>query len=420
MKRSLVVASLMALLAGAAPAALAQFAPPQPTPEQLSKAFAEDQLSDEKCGIPRNAADEYRPTPASPDQTRAARLSGRQAFKLDAVASGLSHPFALGFLPNGKMLVTIRAGGLRVIDKTGKVSDPLSGVPAVDNTIRVAGMTDLALDRNFKKNRTLYLAYTTKAEAGPGTIGRIISAKLDAEETGLTDIKVLKEGAMLPRRILQGKDGTLLILTADILPGYRFAQDIASPQGKVLRINTDGSIPKDNPFVGTANADPSIYAIGIRDAQGIAFHPKTGEPWIIENHPRGGDELNVIRPGKNYGFPLISYGRDNNGELLNGGKTAQEGLEQPVYFWTPSVAFSGMNIYSGKTLKGWSGSYFMGGLSGKQLVRLELKDGRVTGEEKLLRDQCKRIRDVRQGPDGNLYLLPDEDNGEVLRLSPSK
>jgi glucose/arabinose dehydrogenase len=248
----------------------------------------------------------------------------------------------------------------------------------------------------------------------------VASARLSKDGTALSDLKVLKEGAMLPRRIAQMRDGSLLILTADIMPGYRFAQALNSPQGKVLRIHPDGSIPKDNPFVGRADADPAVYAVGIRDAQGIAFAPGAGEPWIIENHPRGGDELNRIEAGKNYGFPLISYGRDNNGELLNGGKTQQDGLEQPVHFWTPSVAFSGMTFYTGRKLKDWRGSLFLGGLSGKQLVRLEMKDGRVAAEEKLLRDRCVRIRDVRQGPDGNLYVLTDEERSEILRISPAK
>jgi glucose/arabinose dehydrogenase len=172
--------------------------------------------------------------------------------------------------------------------------------------------------------------------------------------------------------------------------------------------------------VSTADADPSVYALGLRDTQGIAFHPETGEPWVIENEPRGGDELNLIKPGRNYCFPLISYGRDNDGKLLNDGKTSQDGLEQPVHFWTPSVAFSGMAFYSGDKLPEWKGDVFMGGLSGMQLVRLELnKNGRVIGEEKLLRDHCKRIRDVRQGPDGLLYVLTDDANGEILRLAPA-
>jgi glucose/arabinose dehydrogenase len=223
---------------------------------------------------------------------------------------------------------------------------------------------------------------------------------------------------MIPRRIAQAPDGKLFIITADIITPYLSAQSLKSPNGKVLRINTDGSVPLDNPFAASPDADPSIWAIGFRDAQGLAFAPGTGDLWTIENHPRGGDELNIIRAGDNHGFPLISYGRDNDGKLLNEGRTQQEGLEQPVHFWTPSVAFSGLAIYDGDRLPGWKGNVFAGGLSGMQLVRLEMKDGRVVGEEKLLRDRCKRIRDVRQGPDGDLYVLTDDANGEILRVGP--
>lgn len=418
--KKLLAAVLFALSAVLISAGNAQVSPPKPSPERIKKVFEDDQLSAEKCGVPRNAGDDYMPAPAYPDQTRAPRVSGRQPFKVDVVASGLEHPFALAFLPSGKLLVSIRAGGLRTIDKAGKVSAPIAGAPATDNTIRVAGMNDVSLDRDFSKNRTLYMTYTAKADSGSGTIGRIVSAKLSADETALTDLKILKEGPFLPRRVTQASDGTLYALTADIFPGYKFAQSVASPQGKVLRLNADGTIPKDNPYLGDKTADPSVYAIGFRDAQGMAFEPKTGALWLNENEPRGGDELNLVKPGKNYGFPVISYGRDNDGTLLNNGKTVQDGMEQPIYYWTPSVAFSGMAFYTGKPLKGWQGSVFMGGLSGMQLVRLELKNGRVVGEEKLLRERCKRIRDVRQGPDGLLYLITDEANGEVLRISPAK
>ena len=265
-----------------------------------------------------------------------------------------------------------------------------------------------------------YLAYVTQVEGGAPNTGYLASAKLAADEKSVTDLKILKEGAgFVPRRVVQGKDGTLFVITADVITPYNAAQSLKSPNGKVLRINTDGSIPKDNPFVSNADADPSVYALGVRDPQGMAFSPVNGELYIIENEPRGGDELNVIKAGKNYGFPLISYGRDNDGKLLNGGKTAQDGLEQPIHFWTPSVAFSGMTIYSGDKLPGWKNSIFMGGLSGQQVVRIELdKNGRVTGEEKMLRDRCKRFRDIRQGPDGLIYLLTDDANGEILRLAP--
>jgi glucose/arabinose dehydrogenase len=415
---------LAALLAGAALAspfvapALAQQAP-APTPEQLAATYAEDQLSLEKCGVPRNAADDYRPAPLTPDQTRAPRVSSAQAYTVETIASGLPNPWGLAFLPSGDMLVTIRAGGLRVVSPEGKVSEPLAGSPVIKTPIRLFGMHDVILDRDFATNRTLYMVYVSESAAGRANTGFIASAKLSADQTALTDMKILKEGAMIPRRIVQARDGTLLVVTADIVTPYVSAQSLNSPQGKVLRLNTDGTIPADNPYLSSAEADPALYAVGFRDTQGMAIHPETGELWLIENHPRGGDELNLVRPGRNYGFPLISYGRDNDGKLLNNGLTQQDGLEQPIHFWTPSVAFSGMAIYSGDRLPDWTGDIFLGGLSGQQIVRLEMKDGRVVGEEKMLRDRCKRFRDVRQGPDGLIYILTDAADGEILRLAPS-
>ena len=254
---------------------------------------------------------------------------------------------------------------------------------------------------------------------GGASTGYLVRAKLSADEKSLTDYTILREGT-IARRILQDNDGSLFVVTADITTPYVSAQSLASGAGKVLHINTNGTPRGDNPFAPNPKADPSIYALGVRDPQSMAFHPVTHDLWIIENEPRGGDELNVIKSGKNYGFPLISYGRDNDGALLNGGLTQKAGLEQPVYFWTPSVAFSGMIFYTGDKLPKWKNSILAGGLSGMQLVRIELSpEGRVIGEEKLLRDMCRRIRDVRMGPDGDLYVITDHEDGEILRIVPN-
>jgi aldose sugar dehydrogenase len=350
MIRRTLLPALAACLAALSPAS-AQFAPPAPSPERLAQVLAEDQLSDAKCGVARNAGDDHRPTPAFPNQTRANRVSGKQAFKVETLASGLQNPWGLAFLPSGSMLVTVRGVGLKTVTPDGKVSVPLAGVPAIKTPIRLFGMHDVVLDRDFARNRTLYMAYVTEGPGGAANVGFVASGRLSADEKSLTDLKVLKQGAMTPRRLAQRKDGTLLILTADVVTPYVSAQSLSSPQGKVLRINPDGSIPRDNPYRSNKDADPSLFAIGFRDQQGMAFHPRTGELWTIENEPRGGDELNIVRPGRNYGFPLISYGRDNDGKPLGGGKTAEAGLEQPVYFWTPSVALSGMAFYTGDKLK---------------------------------------------------------------------
>jgi len=396
----------------------AQFAPPKPTPEQLDAALKEDQLGDAKCGIPRNAADEYRPTPAFAGQTRALRVSGKQPYDVEVVAAGLDHPFALAFLPSGRMLVTIRPGGMRTIDKAGQVSEPLAGVPTLTEPPRLGGMQDVILDARFAKSRTIYFSYVARGETANDMIGTIASATLAKDEKSISDVKVLREGKMIPRRIVQAGDGTLFVLAAEVASGGPNPQSLQSLMGKVLRINADGTIPQDNPYLKTADADPALYAIGFRDQQGAALHPKTGELWTVENEPRGGDELNIVRAGKNYGFPIISYGRENNGNLINGGKTSEEGMEQPSYFWTPSVALSGMIFYTGNKLPGWKNSIFIGGLSGLQVVRLEIKDDRVVAEEKLLRERCRRFRDVRQGPDGLIYVITDETNGEILRIVP--
>lgn len=394
-------------------------AAPKPTPEQLAKTYEEDQLSLEKCGVPRNAADDYRPAPLSADQTRAHRVVDAQKFHVETVATGLPNAWGFAFLPSGNIIVTIRGSGLRLITPDGKVSDTLPGSPYIKSSVQLFGMHDVILDKGFATNRTIYLAYVS-TPAGGGNTGYIAKARLSADEKAITDLQVLKQvTSMVPRRVVQAKDGSLFVITADVITPYPSAQSLKSANGKVLHINTDGTTPKTNPFVANADADPTIYAAGVRDPQGMAFKPGTNDLWIIENEPRGGDELNHIRRGKNYGFPLISYGRDNDGKLLNNGLTKRDGLEQPVYFWTPSVAFSGMAFLTGNKYPGWKNSIFMGGLSGQQLVRVELNaQGRVVAEEKLLRDRCQRIRDVRQGPDGLLYVLTDASNGELLRIAP--
>lgn len=416
MKRQL--AALAAATILAAPA-FAQVSPPKPTPEQLAKVYEEDQLSLEKCGVPRNAGDDYRPTPLFADQTRAHRLTSAQKFRVETVAGNIQNGWGFAFLPSGNIIMTIRGSGLRIITPDGKQSDTLAGSPYIKSAISLFGMHEVILDRDFAKNRTLYLAYVSTPAGGANT-GYIAKAKLAEDEKSITDLHVLKqETGMVPRRIVQAKDGSLFVITADILTPYVSARSLKSPNGKVLHINTDGTTPKSNPFLKDEAADPTIYALGVRDPQGMAFRPGTQDLWIIENEPRGGDELNRIQRGKDYGFPTISYGRDNDGKLLNNGLTKQDGLEQPVYFWTPSVAFSGMSFLTGNKYPGWKNSLFMGGLSGMQLVRVELNaQGRVTGEEKLLRDRCQRIRDVRQGPDGLLYVLTDAPAGELLRIVP--
>lgn len=375
------------------------------------------------CGPNRNARDGYAPAPAFAGQTKAPILSGTQGFAVESVAK-IDRPFGMAFLPGGRMLITFRNGGMRTVGPDGAVSDLLENVPQVFNPRIASGLFDVILDRDFARNRTIYFTYFTKGPDDPAGLGRVASARLSADEKRLDDVKVLRAGAdILPRRIVQRRDGTLLILSAgDLADVGGGPQDLASQAGKVLRISTDGTIPKDNPYLSDPKANPAVWAVGFRDIHAAVIHPRTGELWAAENEPMGGDELDIIRPGRNYGFPVISYGRQNSGALINGGKTAEAGIEQPAYYWNPSFAPSGMAIYTGKAFKGWKDNVFIGGMSGQQLVRLVMKGERVVGEEKLLMDRCQRFKVVRQGPDGNLYVLTDEaapKPNEILRLVPA-
>jgi glucose/arabinose dehydrogenase len=380
---------------------------------------AENARIDKLCGANRNAKDGYVPTPAMAGQTRAPQVKSASPFKVEVVAS-LDRSTGLAFLPDGKLLVAQRAGGLRTVDAKGQVSEPVKGTPAIAGPMGTTNTGPL-LDRDFVKTRILYYGYTTAPPAkGQPYVGRILKAKLSADEKSLENVSTIYEAPYLaPRKMAQAKDGTLLIASGEVASGGPNPQSMTDPRGKILRIGADGSIPKDNPFVKTAGANPALYAVGFRDIQAADVNPATGELWVGENEPMGGDELNRIKSGGNYGFPVISYGRENGGGLINGGKTAEAGMEQPVYFWTPSIAPSGLAFYTGKAFPAWKGDVLVGAMSGRQLVRLQMKNGKVVGEEKLLMDRCKRTKDVRQGPDGFVYVITDETPSEVLRLVPA-
>lgn len=370
------------------------------------------------CGPNRNAADGYNPVPLRPDQTKAPQIKSKAPFKVEVLAK-LDRSVGLAFLPNGDLLVSQRAGGLRIVSAKGAVSEPLGGAPAIAGVMGTSN-TGPVLDRDFAKSRVFYYGYTAAPpDKGQPFVGRIMRARLSADGRSLEDAKTIYEAPWLtPRRLVQARDGTLLIASGEVASGGPNPQSMTDPRGKILRIAADGSIPKDNPYLKTPGANPALYAVGFRDIQGATLDPATGELWVAENEPKGGDELNRIKAGGNYGFPVISYGRENGGALINGGKTQQDGMEQPVYFWTPSVAPSGLAIYSGKAFPAWKGDVFMGAMSGMQLIRLEMKGGRVVGEEKLLMDRCKRTKDVAQGPDGLIYVITDESPSEILRLVP--
>ena len=376
------------------------------------------------------APDGYAPIPQWAGQTRAPRPARSEAFTAETVATGLAGAFSFHFLPDGRIIVSERPGRIRIIGKDGKPSVPLSGLPAI-YARGPQGLFEVLPDRDFAKNRTLYFDYPelpagTDAAKAPRLAGilQVARARLSDDSTRLEDVKTILNAEGIGGRMIQAADGTLLI-TSSIPAGVGIdsvdwpqPQQLDSNMGKVLRINTDGTIPKDNPFVGRSGARPEIYALGIRDDQGMAFHPRTGVLWVSEHGPRGGDEINAIEKGKNYGFPAVGYGHEYTGKPINGDRTSAPGMEEPIYFWTPDIAPAGIAFYSGRLIPGWRGNLFVAALAGKHLARLVLDGNRVVGEERLLLELDTRIRDVREGPDGALYVMTDRDEGRILRLVP--
>jgi glucose/arabinose dehydrogenase len=340
--------------------------------------------------------------------------------RVETVARGLEHPWALEFLPDGRMLVTERPGRLRIVDLSGRISQPLAGVPEVEAAGQ-GGLLDVALDPGFAQNRLVYLSYAELREGGAGTAvarGRLGEDRLDDVRVIYRQQPKVAGGNHFGSRLVFARDGRLFVTQGERF-GYRDqAQDLSSLLGKIVRINADGSVPDDNPFVGRAGARPEIWSYGHRNVQAAAIHPETGQLWTVEHGARGGDELNHPEAGKNYGWPVITYGVDYSGLRIGEG-TAKEGMEQPVYFWDPVIAPSGMLFYTGDAFPGWKGSVLIGSLRGA-LVRLQLESGKVVREERYRDDGLgERIRDVRQGPDGLVYVLTDEEEGRVLRVKPA-
>jgi glucose/arabinose dehydrogenase len=338
---------------------------------------------------------------------------------VETVARGLETPWGMVFLPDGRMLVTERTGRLRLVTGAGAVSAPLTGIPETQARGQ-GGLLDVELDPDFATNRWVYLSY---AEPGAGGAGTSV-ARGRFTETGLTDVEVIYrqrpkvEGAgHFGSRLVFARDGALFITQGDRQAYRERAQDLRQGLGKLVRIRPDGQIPADNPFVGRSDALAEIWSYGHRNMQGAALHPVTGALWTIEHGARGGDELNHPQPGRNYGWPVITYGRDYSGFRIGEG-TAKAGMEQPVYYWDPVIAPSGMLFYTGDRYPGWTGSLLIGSLTPGALVRLELQGERVVREVRYLGELRERIRDVVQGPDGYVYLLTDSRDGRVLRVIP--
>ncbi len=344
--------------------------------------------------------------------------------KVETIAGNLTHPWSLAFLPDRKMLVTERPGRLRIVTPEGKISPPVSGVPAVYASGQ-GGLLDVAIDQNYASNATIYFCYAERADGGGRT--SVARAKLLDEATPRLDgVKVifrqegpLSSGNHYGCRIAQDKDGNLFIATGDHFRFRDEAQNLKNHIGKLVRITPDGAVPPDNPFVGRTDAKAEIWSFGHRNPQSLAFNPASGELWEIEHGPRGGDEVNIIGKGKNYGWPVIGYGVDYSGAKIHEG-TAKAGMEQPIKYWVPSIAPSGMAFYTGDLMPKWKGSLFTGALAGMMLVRLTLDGDKVTGEERLLQEMEERIREVRQGPDGALWLLTDSSAGTLLRITPAR
>jgi glucose/arabinose dehydrogenase len=340
--------------------------------------------------------------------------------RVQTVTSGLEHPWGLAFLPDGRMLVTERPGRLRIAERDGRVSEPLAGAPQV-RARGQGGLLDVALDPRFAENRLVYLSYAEPGEGGAGTAvarGRLGEGRLEDVQVIYRQQPKVDGSNHFGSRLVFARDGTLFVTQGDRYSYREKAQDLSVDLGKIVRINPDGSIPRDNPFVGRAGARPEIWSYGHRNVQGAALHPQTGQLWTAEHGARGGDELNRPEAGKNYGWPVITYGVDYSGATIGEG-TAKPGMEQPVYYWDPVIAPSGMTFYTGEAYPDWKGSILIGSLRPGLLVRLTLEGGRVAREERYLGDLRERIRDVRQGPDGLLYLLTDRGDGRILRVMPA-
>jgi glucose/arabinose dehydrogenase len=349
---------------------------------------------------------------------------------VETVAGGLVHPWALAFLPDGNMLVTERPGRMRIVTRGGRLSPPLAGLPKV-YVSNQAGLQDVILANDFANSRNIFFCYVEPYQGG-GRIAvahaRLLEGKrlVDGTPPRLVAVKTIFRqrnppgyGVNMGCRIVQAKDGNLFVTLGDHFTA-ELAQELDNHIGKIVRITPDGKAPPDNPFVGKPGALPEIWAYGLRNAEGLAFNPADGKLWEQEHGPQGGDEINIIAKGGNYGWPVVSFGINYDGTPVGTGKQHHAGMIDPVWHWTPSIAPSGMAFYTGNLFPGWKGSLINGALKFMLVSRLMLDGDKVVKEERMLQGLHERIRDVRQGPDGALYLLTDNAAGRILRLAPAK
>ncbi len=352
-----------------------------------------------------------------------------QSVKSEPVATGLQNPWAVAFLPEGRYLVTERPGRMRVVESNGQLGAPLAGLPAVAAGGQ-GGLLDVVLDSDFARNRTLYFCFSEPASGGAsGNSTAMARAVLAADRSRLEGVKVIfsqkpkfDSSAHFGCRITETRDGKLMLSLGDRYHRKDDAQTLDNHHGKTVRVNKDGSVPADNPFVGKPGALPEIWSYGHRNPQGATLAPD-GSYWLVEHGPQGGDEVNLPLPGKNYGWPVITHGVNYGGAQIGDGLKEKAGMEQPLHYWVPSIAPSGMVfLTSDRYGAGWKGNLFVGSLKFGYLTRIQMSEpfkGKVVQEHKLLADARERIRDVRQGPDGLLYVLTDSAQGRLLRLLPN-
>jgi glucose/arabinose dehydrogenase len=380
--------------------------------------------------------------PAFAGQTRACAVKSGVDFDVTVLAKGLERPWAVEPLPGGDQLITEKPGRLRIVSAKGETGPPIGGLlPIGAGGVTAAsaqgglppitargqgGLLDVALSPNFARDRTIFWSFSEQREGGSGT--SVARGVLTGDRRNLEQVRVIfralptyNNGLHFGSRLAFGPDGMLYITLGDRYdrPNRPKVQQLDAHLGKVIRINPDGSAPADNPFAKQAGALPEIWDLGHRNVQASAFDER-GRLWTVEHGAKGGDELNLIEKGKNYGWPVVTYGEEYSGEAFAGAVTAREGFEQPVYYWDPVIAPSGMQFYTGDAFPAWRGSLFVGGLASQRLVRLVIEGNRVVGEEHLLAERGKRVRDVRQGPDGALYVVTDESDGELLKIAPRR
>jgi glucose/arabinose dehydrogenase len=348
----------------------------------------------------------------------------RHTLSLETISEGLNHPWGIAFLPSGDMLVTERSGTLNIITQDGQKT-PIQGTPEVVAKSQ-GGLLDVNIDPDYADNGWVYISYSEKdPKGGNGNSTAVMRGKIDGDkwtqgEVIFRQAPKYESNAHFGSRLVFSPEGHLFITLGERYSRMQDAQTLDNHHGKIVRIWPDGSIPKDNPFVGNDGALDEIWSYGHRNVQGAAIHPDTGELWTIEHGPQGGDEVNIPKAGKNYGWPTITYGEDYGGGEIGIG-THKEGMEQPFYYWLPSIATAGSVFYTGDKFPKWKGDLLVTALRGQTIARLDLEDGRVLHEERMLEDATSfRIRDIEQGPEGFLYILTDADSGQLIKLSPVK